>query len=363
MGQYHAHDTLLAFQNARPSGAFKDNLNRKCYSKQFNENSGLAKALRLLQEETPSVITKMLRNGKEDKAATPFSQDAFKTLSMVNFETGWTLTGDNYMEWAKGNTISLHKVADELDITDYTPFVPMKYLEKERDTRAKLVNHITGLDMLEALTDKLTDQPATASYTQAISRHLSAQLKDFTLDWITAKLDIRRFVLQGQTSVPASNLLKSNIWEPTLFGKTTVSVEKNRNTMNMCLQKNIGLTKHYNAGIKGFGRNTQPEELETGYISRRYKDFSGVNSNRGPSHKRRHTKKPYEHHNSYSHATDKYHTSDSTHNNRKVQQQKSTWIRGDHIQQQTQNKDTQNNKTKPKNYGKGKYRNFQKNKK
>ena len=84
------------------------------------------------------------------------------------------------------------------------------------------MNHITGMDMLEALTDKLTDQPGTASYTQAISRHLLAYLKDFTLDWVTAN-----WISEGLFS--RANLQYQH-------GKQLNQL-KRTNTMNMCLQK------------------------------------------------------------------------------------------------------------------------------
>merc|ERR1712240_817519 len=53
---------------------------------------------------------------------------------MVNFETGWSLTGPKYMDWAKGSILSMEKVADDLDLVEYIPFVPTNYLDKERNT-------------------------------------------------------------------------------------------------------------------------------------------------------------------------------------------------------------------------------------
>lgn len=356
MGQYHAHDTLLAFQNAQPGAIFKDNMSRKCYSRHFEESSGLAKALRLLKEETPTVLSSMLRNTKGEKGQVPFQQEAFKILSMVNFETGWSLTGSNYMDWAGGHLINLDKVADELDLTDFTPYVPQKYLERERNTRARLVNHISGMDMLEALTGKLFSQPAFASFSQAISRHFTAPLKDYTMDWMTAKLDIRKFVLQGQTSVPAKNLLKSNLWEPSLFGKAALSEEKNRSTMNICLQKNIGITKYYNTGLSRFGRNTLPEELGTSYISRRSKDGESQSRGRNPSRRRRRTQKPYSFESrTYDYAVERNQPVARTNQTNKQPQRQQS--------HQSQEKETHHSKGKSKNYGKGKSRNFQKNKK
>ena len=130
---------------------------------------------------------------------------------MVNFETGWTLTGSKYMDWAKGSPFNLDQVANDLDVIEWTPFVPTKYLEKEKDTRARLVNHISGMDMLETLTSGLSELPAAASFSQAISRHFLPPLKEYTLEWLNAKLDVRKYVLQGASNAASKNLLISNL--------------------------------------------------------------------------------------------------------------------------------------------------------
>ena len=74
MSAYLAHDMILAFRNLQPSPIIKDNLNRRCYTRHFTESSGLAKALRILQEDTPTVTNRLFRRKKEDKGPTPFSQ-------------------------------------------------------------------------------------------------------------------------------------------------------------------------------------------------------------------------------------------------------------------------------------------------
>ena len=358
MGAYHAHDTIMAFQNAPPSPFVKDNLNRKCYNKHFSDSSGLAKAIRLLQEDTQSTVKKMIRQSSEDKESTYFQSEAFKQLSMVNFETGWSLTGPKYMDWAKGSTLSMEKVADDLDLVEYIPFVPIKYLDKERNTRARLVNHISGMDMLESLTNSLAEIPATASFSQAISRHFTPAIRDYTIDWMEAKLDVRKFVLQGQQGTSATNLLKSNMWEPTLFGRAVVLQERERKTTNQCLQANLGITKSFNTGLSRFGRNTKPDSLGNGYITRRSKGSRSKSSGNTSNRRSQGYRKPYE---------DNFDVRNLLKNrkishNQKTQDNKNS----EHFLQQepqpSTSKNTQNNRGKSKNYGK-KGRNFQKNRK
>ena len=360
MSAYQAHDTILAFQNLQPSPIIKDNLNRRCYTRHFTESSGLAKALRILQEDTPTVTNRLFRRKKDEKGATPFSQDTFKPVSMANFETGWTLTGTNFMEWAKGAIINLENVANELDL-DYIPVVPIKYLEAEKEARAKLTNHMSGMDMLEVLTQGISELPAAANFALAISRHFTPALKDYTLSWITAKHDIRKYVLQGQTTSAAMNLQKSNIWEPTLFGKSVVTEERNRNSQGIKLQDNIGLHPSFNHGILRFGRYTPPDNLGKSYISRRSRSYSKP-SNKGyaSSHKRHYTKRYGGDYDSYTNSDYRNNYDQSTQQTRRPQQNKAQQNKQP---QQPQTKNNGNNKGKSKNYGKGKGRNFQNNRK
>ena len=360
MSGFLAHDTILAFQNLQPSPLIKDNLNRRSYTRHFTETSGLAKALRLLQEDTPTVTNRLFRRKKDDKGASPFSQDTFKPVSMANFETGWNLTGTNYMDWARAAIINLENVANEIDL-DYIPVVPMKYLEAERDTRAKLSNHMSGMDMLEVLTQGISEMPAAANFATAISRHFTPALKDYTLAWITAKLDVRKYVLQGQTSTAAMNLQKSNLWEPTLFGKSVVTEEKNRNTPGIKLQDNIGLHSAYNHGVLRFGRYTPPDNLGKGYVSRRSRGHARPSNRAYASAHKRHYDRQYSgDYDSYTNSEYRNTSYDqSTQQTRrpqnKPQQNKQP--------QQPQAKNNRNNKGKSKNYGKGKGRNFQNNRK
>ena len=127
--------------------------------------------------------------------------------------------------------------------------------------------------------------------------------------------------------------------------------------MNLCLQDNLGLTKIFNSALIRIGRNTPPDSLGNGYLSRRSKGPSKSN-NRGhaPSHKKQYAnqRKPYEKDNT-SYGNGWYGSSQTTQTNRQSEQYRQP--------QQSQNKNAQSNdKNKGNNNGKGKRRNFQKQK-
>ena len=216
------------------------------------------------------------------------------------------------------------------------------------------------MDILEVLTQGISEMPAASNFALAISRHFTPALKDYTLAWITAKLDIRKFVLQGQTSAAAMNLQKSNLWEPTLFGKSVVTEERNRNTPGIKLQDNIGLNQSFNHGLLRFGRSTPPDNLGKGYVSRRSRGYSRPSDRAyASSHKRNYAKQYYGEYDSYTNSDYRNHSYDqSSQQTRRPQQNRAQQNKQP---QQPQTKNNRNNKGKTKNYGKGKGqgRNFQ----
>ena len=58
-------------------------------------------------------------------------------------------------------------------------------------------------------------------------------MKHCVLDWVKAKFKVRYTVLQGSDTEAAQHLLKSNVWDPELFGRqATLKSGEERNSVN-----------------------------------------------------------------------------------------------------------------------------------
>ena len=259
MSNVQAHESLVSYFHAQQDHSEKPGLDRKSYRVPFDENSGLAKALRLIKQETPSGLHN-LYIGKSDDYWKSFSNSAFKTTSMVNFSSGWTHTGTNYLEWAKNDKLNTLKFSQECRL-HFTPSVPNKFLEAECKARAQLVDSISGLAMLDSLAKAVQDNGATHTAVEAISRHYLSILSDTTLRWIKTKIDVRKIVLQGSTVPQATDLLESNVWEPTVFGHEAVKELKANDVPRLGIDKRLNIKEATNKFYTNNPKRVIPEKL------------------------------------------------------------------------------------------------------
>ena len=179
MSSTQAHETLVSYFNTLQDPSEKPGLDRRSYRLHFDDNSGLAMALRLIQESTPEALHNLYVL-KNDAYWKTFSKPAFKTPSMVNFTSGWSMTGNNYFEWAKHDVLKPLKFSNTINL-NFVPFVPKFYLDEEVRTRTNLVDSISGLSMLYSLAEELKENTTAHNAVDAISRHYLPQLCDNSL--------------------------------------------------------------------------------------------------------------------------------------------------------------------------------------
>ena len=169
--------------------------------------------MRLIEQGTSDALHNLHKEEKDVFWKT-FSNPAFKPSSMVNFSSGWTLTGNNYLEWAKHKK-KLKPLPFSKEIRlGFTPSIPAKYLDAECRTRAQLVDSISGLSMLDSLAKELKDNIAAHTAVEAILKHYLSLLGDVVLRWLTAKTDVRKIVLRGPKSPHAINSLHLTCGNP-----------------------------------------------------------------------------------------------------------------------------------------------------
>ena len=110
-------------------------------------------------------------------------------------------------------------------------------MEEEKDTRALLVNYITGLASLDSLGGKYKNDKSTQSTILAIARLFLSTLKPLIVNWLEAKMNLRKLILHNQDTEAVRILLKSNMWLPNIFPED--ALEKARNTKTYSGLRNI----------------------------------------------------------------------------------------------------------------------------
>ena len=246
MTPIQAHDALVSFFHASEVSSDKLGPENRSFRLHFDDTSGLAHALRIIKEDTSKALHTLFM-GDNQKLYKSISVSAFSPVSMVHFATGWNLTsGSTFMKFAKNEVIDLGSVSNLLRLP-YTPSVPSKFLNDEKYARIKFLDGISGISMLDQTIKEVENEnEVTANTLKAVARHFLSGLKDTALNWITAKFIVRQIVLQFSTSSSAIDLLRSDIFEVSLFDPAAVTEIKKHNPQNLTLKDLLDLHQSAN---------------------------------------------------------------------------------------------------------------------
>ena len=226
MTSYQAHETLISFFGADKVASDKLGPHNRSFRLPLDEDSGLAHALRILHSCTPTALF-TIHTGDKKSIASAYTPSAFEAASVINFTSGWNLTtNSDYPKWAKNEVINLKQVSEALRLK-WMVYVPPKIMQAEKCARNILVEHISGLAMLNR-NIKEAEGPRQASGLQATAKQFLPILKDLTIKWVQAKYEVRRVALQNPTSALADRLLLSDVWASTLFQQSEIDAIRSR---------------------------------------------------------------------------------------------------------------------------------------
>ena len=125
MSALQAHENLVSFFDATQDTSAKPGLARKCYRVPFDDSKGFGHALGLMQKESETLLHHLYTEDHK-KFWNGFSNQVFKPASVVDFSSGWTLTNEKYMEWAKNEHLKTFPFSLQIQL-NYTPFVPLNF--------------------------------------------------------------------------------------------------------------------------------------------------------------------------------------------------------------------------------------------
>ena len=228
MDNTNAHNTLTSSLGLDPWLGDNPGLKRKGFSVDFDPESGLGQALKLLEGKEDDLVQAIL---SKDEAAInkTFPDSAFSAPSMAIFSKNWPKSSEPYLAWAQGENLSLQQAARALDI-DSVCKIAREDLDEERNARALLANNFSVLRTLEIFADTFPSDESKKSTIHAIARNLLPNIRHFLINWISTKLKIRRKILLNQDSTAHKILLRSNIWDPSIFPKDAIDQIKERGT-------------------------------------------------------------------------------------------------------------------------------------
>ena len=215
---------------------------RSAFSTHFDPSSGLGIALNIAAQ-SEEVLIHHLISGDRKKAMSSFKESAFESPSATIFSSGWP-KGNHYFKWANGVKLDLIKSAVQLNLDKIDEKKKKELnilLDKELETRTNLVNQITGLRNLEILSEKFKKEDNNCYTTLAVAKGFLPVLKSLLVDWMEAKMALRKSILHNQDTEAVRILLQADMWQPTIFAEE--SLEDVKNCKDSGLRKILNLNK------------------------------------------------------------------------------------------------------------------------
>lgn len=254
-------------------------LKRKAYSTSFDPESGMGEALKAVHSNEDTLIHSLLSGNKKKalKAGSDFNDEA---PVLTVFSNGWPK--DNYFEWAKGYNLDLEHTAKVLDL-NHTKKVP-ELLEAEKDNRAYVADQITGIRTIELLADEFKEDESTRKAILAIARIFLSNLRPLIINWMDAKLTLRREILHHQTTDTARILLKSSMWTPHIFSNESLK-EAGEAKNKVSLRKLLNLNEDGSYNEPSFNKNNGSSGKTN---SKRPKDFNNKRNHNRREHFNKH---------------------------------------------------------------------------
>ena len=281
MDRSTACSNLEEFLNLVPLTGENLGLKRTAYSVPFGTDSGLGKAFDLFGHSIEGKVTHALLDKNKKAALKAFSDSHFDSPAILTFSKDWP-KGDLYLEWAKSQLLDYEDLARDLDVGKINKNNLPDLLEEEKDTRNILVNNITGLRALELLAENLKSDSSSQSTTLAIASLFLSNLKPLIVNWMDAKMKLRKSILHNQDSHAVRLLLKSDMWSPNIFPKT--ALEEAEKTKKYSGLRNI-LNLNNDGSLKKFSDLSKKGHLNSSH--KKSHDSEGYRSKRTQFHPRK----------------------------------------------------------------------------
>ena len=133
-----------------------------------------------------------------------------------------------------------------------TPFVPEKFLKKEKDLRMSVVDSLSGFFSLSHAAQKVESQNDLdlQKFILTAIRQFLSSFKNLLVAWIKAKTDIRKIFLQDSKTSYAHSLMLSNPWSAHLFDPDLVLDMKKNELRGKTILQACGWSETRNKQLK-----------------------------------------------------------------------------------------------------------------
>ena len=253
------HKSFIISNNSS-SESFKKYLNRelmtdmtkigtcfKAVKVDTHKTSTFSELLKPLKTDNNKIVAAILNN---DHATLSSVFSNFKSTIDVCFDSDWPLS-KSFKDFATPEAIKLIDTALLMSSKD-TPFVPEKFLKKEKDLRMSVVDSLSGFFSLSHAAQKAESQNDSdlQKFMLTTIRQFLSSFKNLLVSWIKAKTDIRKIFLQDSKSSYAHSLMLSNPWSVHLFDPELISEMKKNELRGKTILQACGWSENRNKQLR-----------------------------------------------------------------------------------------------------------------
>ena len=255
MGGIEAYNIILkAYEDVTPSDTVSPNKAIRLVDSEIKPNSYMNDLLQLIKTHNYTLTSAASKKNRKD-ILNAMPDTAFESNIIVNFTQGWCLgEGEQFKDWVKDKQLSIDEFSNQIRSFDKVK-VDGELLAKERSTRRLVAAQLTSIHLAELNSRKIgkVDDKTKITYklsseeSKAQARLLLDVLRSLITDWMLAKMEVRRAILENTSLETVVWLLKSNLWSHNIFPQEAINTIRSEGLTNV-VKTALGMNKPSTSG-------------------------------------------------------------------------------------------------------------------
>ena len=154
----------------------------------------------------------------------------FSPYSHINFDEGLPFVGQGIQSLSKDQLLDIAKFDSIMGAAEDNYPAHNDLLERERDTRLDMIHSLGTVHLMEMFVDKVSlvhesyrgPLRLSPSEGKGIAKRMLTNVKNDTISWMAAKMEVRRSLLPNWKNQDALTLLMSTLWCPDIFPEKAI---------------------------------------------------------------------------------------------------------------------------------------------
>ena len=172
-------------------------------------------------------LTKALIRLKEDDVRALFNVNTinFSPYPLINFTSGFPLMEQGIQSFSKDEYLDIPMFDIIMGAEEDGYPVHIDLLSREKEARLDMVHTLGTVHLMEMFVDKVAlvhedhrdPLRLSPSAGKGIAKRMLVNVKNDTISWMAAKMEVRLSLLPNKSNLDVLNMLKSTLWCPDIF--------------------------------------------------------------------------------------------------------------------------------------------------